>query len=202
MRNWTRRHMGSVSDLNWAAGFIDGEGHIYRTGSLRIRVNQGELGPLRRLKEIFPQSKKIKKYYQKHRPCDGVNCKRHSKGHPPCSGVGCKHAKVYRWDANGDAAARIMMRIYRFMWHKARKKQVRDALARRDPRFRCLKGHPYDLTFYESPSCSAHDVHYLSACPRCRSKGRPISSPGAIRCAPSKSSGDRHTAPRRRSVAS
>ncbi len=179
MRNRTRQNMASVGDLNWAAGFIDGEGHINCRDSLRIKVTQAERGPLDRLQAIFPGTRSKGPYKQKRAPYSGSE---------PYKELG--PYKVYHWDAYGKVAAKIMMSLYRFMWHEKRKKQVRDALAQWDPhRFCCPKGHPYMLTFYESPTCSTHGVHYLGACPRCGSKGRLISSPGAIRCAPSKSSG-------------
>lgn len=120
--------MTTISDLKWAAGFLEGEGSFYsnkKSASLHVSANQVERWPLDQLHEMFGGRIRIRK--SQH-----INWK-----------------DQWHWETNGVRAAGIMMSLYFFLSPK-RKQQIKDALNRWKSRqaapglkTACGNGHPY-----------------------------------------------------------
>lgn len=100
----------SLRDIEWAAGFIEGEGCFGRcVGSQRMSVNQVNREPVDKLMSLFGGAAK---FYAKKRG-------RVHKSTP---------SPIWHWYASGSRARGIMMTLYPLMSAK-RKGQIRNAMA-------------------------------------------------------------------------
>lgn len=128
----------SIAQLNWAAGFMEGEGSFQLNGRTRkipsANATQVQLEPLERMCRLF--GGRPYKVFEKRD----------------------NHNDKWLWCVNGSRAAGVMMTLYPLMSPK-RKDQIRIALAgwlSTKPagkyRMQCPQGHPYSAenTYYRN----------------------------------------------------
>src|ERR1700749_3884577 len=98
--------MVTAIEIAWAAGFIEGEGHLHLTRtSPQVECSQVQKEPLERLVTIFGGTLR---FVQRKNPKPN-------------------HKDYYRWQINGPKAAGVMMTIYAMM-SPVRKEQIEHAL--------------------------------------------------------------------------
>src|ERR1051325_120006 len=100
----TRPH---VRDLEWASGFVEGEGNFGRTPtSERVTVPQVQREPLDRLQRLFGGKILVQRERGPH------------------------NSKQWYWRVHGSRARGVMLTLYSLMSTK-RREQIRNALATR-----------------------------------------------------------------------
>lgn len=99
----------TTRDLEWAAGFLEGEGCFYRdqrrTGGLRVTVAQVNLAPLERLSALFGGNVRL--------------LRRHTRNP--------RHKDCGDWTIFGNRAAGVMLTLY-VLLSTARQAQIRKCL--------------------------------------------------------------------------
>lgn len=119
----------SPRELEWTAGFLDGEGSFgFYNGSVRVCAHQVQKWPLERLQKMFGGSLKLVKRQ------------------------GFKPREIWAWNVSGPIASGLCMTIYSLLSPR-RQEKVKESLAvwRSRPashkyKANCYKGHPLSGT--------------------------------------------------------
>ena len=95
----------SLNDLNWVAGFLEGEGYFSKGSSISVQASQVQLEPLERLQRIVGAGSILK--YRRNKP---------------------NQNDFYKWSVHGMTAEDLMKLLFPLMSPK-RQKVISGALA-------------------------------------------------------------------------